>query len=664
MRIPRMQIAGSLVVVAVGVAGAASPAGASAAVSFGPAAVYPSDGFDIWTMNVDDMDGDGRPDVIVPGHNSRTLEPPSVRVLTSRPDGRLRPALSTAGAQAAGDSTTGDFNGDGIPDLIVTTMLGDAFLSFGTPAGSFGPPAVVAGLGGQAVKAADVNGDGHLDLVGSSPSVLGVQVLLGNGDGTFTPGPNTPVVNDGINPTAIAVADFDGDGGVDLAVGDGIENRIYMLRGAGDGSFARIGTSNFTWGSYNMMPQALQAADLDGDGRDDVVAINRFSGRLLRFVQNDSGTFTSVSGTISTIGQPYSLSVADVDGDGRPDATMIHYISGRFSFYRGLGNGTYAAPVTGDAGDAPHALHVTDMNGDGKPDLVIGDDAGEVRILLNTSMPTASTSVTELAFGAQPQTTISRPRTVELRNTGAAPLHVGAVRLAGDHADDFLVGANDCTAPVPPDGSCRISVRFVPSADGSRSASLAVSSDGGAPLSVALTGTGEALPVGPEGPVGPAGPTGPAGPDGPIGPQGPAGPTGPFGPAGPTGALGPVGEAGPVGPAGADGQHGAIGPQGPVGPVGATGRAKLSVVLGDRRLRGAAKRRVRVSFGTTLPGRVVVTTKRGKRTVATTRATTGTSGVRSVTLPPLARGNYSVQLTFTAGDGQRATASARLQVGR
>ncbi len=656
LRIRRICLSVPLVAAALGAVGLVGATGASAAVTFGPMAAYPSDGTEIWTMNVDDMDGDGRPDVIVPGlHASGFPAAPTIRVLTARPNGTLRPAVSTPGAQAGGDSVTGDFNGDGIPDLVITTFFGDAVISLGNDAGSFGVPTVIPGMAGQGVKAADFNGDGRLDLVASDPDLLGVQVLLGNGDGTFTSGPNTPVVAitvdepQGIEPTSIAVADFDGDGGVDLVVGDGYAGRIYMLRGAGDGTFTRIGSTNFSFGSYNTVPQAVQAADLNGDGKDDVVAINRFQGRLIRIVQNSSGGFASVSGNINTTSQPYSLSVADVDGDGRPDATMVHYIDGTYSFYRGLGNGTYAAPVTGDAGESPHALQVTDMNGDAKPDMVIGDQDGSVRVVLNTSTPTVAASVTEVAFGDQPRSTISLSRTVEILNTGSAPLLVGAVRVLGTDADDFLVGANGCAAPVPAEGSCRITVRFVPSTEAEHTASLSVTSNGGAPLSIALSGTGTALPAGPQGP------DGPAGPEGPIGPAGPEGPTGPTGDAGANGL---------VGPAGADGQNGAAGPQGPVGPAGAASRATLGVVLGDKRLRGSAKRRVRVSFGATLPGRVVVTTKRGQKTVATTRTTATKAGSRSVTLPRLARGRYSVQVTVTASDGQKASATARLQVER
>ncbi len=157
-----------------------------------------------------------------------------------------------------------------------------------------------------------------------------------------------------------------------------------------------------------------------------------------------------------------------------------------------------------------------------------------------------------LDFGEQPRTTLGPAQTVTV-SAGSKPLHVRRLQTTGAHAGDFLVTADGCTGEtLPVGGECTASVRFAPTGEGARTATLAVRSDAAGELAVALTGSGVAPAAGPQGPDGPEGPQGPGGQPGAPGSDGPQGPAGETGTPGAPGAAGERGPAGPQGRAGRD----------------------------------------------------------------------------------------------------------------
>src|SRR5277367_1527995 len=136
---------------------------------------------------------------------------------------------------------TADFNGDGIPDFAVisespTALTWSVSILLGKPDGGVGPiadyPLSGAEVGG--IIAADLNGDGKIDLAVTMPANAELSVLLGKGDGTFKSPVNSPLNED---PRGLAAGDFNGDGKVDLAVADYTDQVVSVVLGNGDGTF-------------------------------------------------------------------------------------------------------------------------------------------------------------------------------------------------------------------------------------------------------------------------------------------------------------------------------------------------------------------------------------------------------------------------------------------
>jgi len=377
---------------------------------FAKAVTYSSGGYEPDSVAIGDLNGDGVPDLAVVnrcgGDPHCTLG--SVSVLLGNGDGTFRAAVTyNSGGYYADSVAIADVNGDGKPDLVVANLCpnkgcgqgstGLVSVLLGNGDGTFQPP-VGYSSGGQyasAVAVGDLNGDGTPDIAVANfdqcngCSTGGVSVLLGNGDGTF----QAPVSysSGGYDGVSVAIGDVNGDGHPDLVVGNDITSSVGVLLGNGDGTFQAAVTYSL---GGNYVPNSIAVGDLRGDGILDLVTTNNVAPGISVLLGNGDGTFQAPVSYNPGVYRPSSVAITDVNGDGHPDLVVAGGADA--SVLLGNGDGTFQThQIYRSGGSAADSVAVGDLNGDGRPDLVVANlGTNSVGVLLNLTQLPSTTQVT------------------------------------------------------------------------------------------------------------------------------------------------------------------------------------------------------------------------------------------------------------------------------
>jgi hypothetical protein len=419
------------------------PAATAKATTFARPVNYGSGGYFASSVAIADLNGDGKADLAVANSCQAGSSGDSdcsaggvVSVLLGNGDGTFQPAVSySSGGTATLSVAIADLNGDGRPDLVVANQCmtttncanGGVGVLLGNGDGTFQSAVVyAAGYGANAVAVGDLNGDAHPDLVVASVCVSsntcgsssygGVSVLLANGDGTFRTA--TTYNSGGGNAMSVAIKDVNGDGLRDVIVANQCLTRfncnsggVSVLLGSANGTLKAA--SNYSSGGYSAMSVAV--ADVDGDGDPDVIvsslcsdSINCVDGVVAVLINQGGGTFKSAVTYTSNGYGASSVAVGDVNGDGVADLVVDNICKtssscgkGGVGVLIGNGDGTFQAPLLYSSnGNDATSVAIADLNADDKPDLVTADDcttrsncSGTVAVLLNSTLIKTTTAV-------------------------------------------------------------------------------------------------------------------------------------------------------------------------------------------------------------------------------------------------------------------------------
>jgi len=378
-------------------------------------------------------------------------------------------------------------SGEGVLDLVVTNdlsnqvqvLLGNGDGTFGALA-SYPTPDLPA-----AVAVGDFNGDHKPDLVTVDESGYChchcISVFLGNGDGTFQQPPiNTLPLTP---PVAIGIGDFNHDGKLDLvSVGQfGSPGQADILLGNGDGTFTP--GDSYALGSD---PQSVAVADFNGDHILDLAIADPESGNIDILLGNGDGTFRQ-GPVISGLAFPGGIQKGDFNGDGKVDLAFLTGVhSTVLNVLLGNGDGSFTPAMTFQLPGESAAIASADFNGDHRNDIVVADYLGNAVItLLNTGVVTFSPT-TPLNFKKQAAGTTSAPQTVTLTNTGKTALQISSMKASGQ-----FEMTSTCGKSVTAGANCTISVTFSPKTQGPKSGTISIiDSASSKPQVIELSGIG------------------------------------------------------------------------------------------------------------------------------------------------------------------------------
>jgi Bacterial Ig-like domain (group 3)/FG-GAP-like repeat/FG-GAP repeat len=347
-------------------------------------------------VTIADVNGDGKNDVV-----TVTTQPGNVRVLLGNGDGTLQAASVgyATGGNVGTQAVVDDFNNDGKADVIVsdrefsfTYLQGYGDGSFRSALNYYSP---TAGNGfhpnGVGIASGDFNGDGIPDFViGNFNESLatGITVFLSNPDGSMQPG----VIYNPIGSTElqyVAVADFNGDGKLDIAAANSVNGTVVIFYGNGNGTFAQ-GPTFATDTQTGASALGLVVGDFNGDGKPDLAVVNNYNtganadvGILI-----NNGVWSKGSGFNPVVNYALSavateITAADLNGDKKLDLVVPLYGTNTapgsaVAVFLGNGDGTFATsplitPLVNGSNTYfnPYYAAVGDLNGDGIPDLAV-----------------------------------------------------------------------------------------------------------------------------------------------------------------------------------------------------------------------------------------------------------------------------------------------------
>jgi hypothetical protein len=329
---------------------------------------------------VADLNCDGKLDLAVSSQSE-----PLVGVLLGKGDGTLDRTLTISGGHSSNFILAADLDGDGYVDLATSNQDGSATVFWGQGDGTFSKTVNYKVKGALTtadafwITAADLNGDGALDLVvsvfgasGPDPSAPGqVVVLLNRGGRSFA----NPVFYADRAAVAVVADDFDGDGKPDIATAN-FDSSVSVFRGDGTGRLRA--REVYSSGGQGV---AIAAGDFNGDGVLDLATGNDASGSVSVLQGLGHGSFGNP--VSFQAGNTHSIAVVDLNRDGHLDLISGGYDEGLVRFWPGKGDGKFGEEIKiPTSQEGSRGVVAVDFNGDGKLDLAVTDARTRIHIFI------------------------------------------------------------------------------------------------------------------------------------------------------------------------------------------------------------------------------------------------------------------------------------------
>ncbi len=275
--------------------------------------------------------------------------------------------------QGESDVEIADFNGDTYLDIASAAVEGRVDILLGVGDGTFTPGVAFAAARAHFLESGDFNNDGKIDLLLGNYISGSLHTYLGNGDGTFT---TSSVVDAPGQTQGVEVADLNADGTLDAACVSSSTSELTIFFGNGDGSFTE--SQNLSTGDT---PYSLKIADFDGNASLDIAVADTDANTLSIYLNTGNGTF----GARSVIGAgvtPHIQDIGDLNGDSHNDIVVTELNAARFGLFLGNGDGTFNAPLYFSSSPAPFGAVVTDINRDGRLDVAVSALSDKINVFL------------------------------------------------------------------------------------------------------------------------------------------------------------------------------------------------------------------------------------------------------------------------------------------
>jgi len=382
----------------------------------------PSQRTRVYGAQATDLDDDGWIDLAVVNQDTS-----DVRVLMNRANGSgnvtsiLTPVNPTGSTPSPNEAA--DMNGDGIVDIVTANKIGDSIsVLIGNGDGTFQPRVTYpAGDLPRGMAVLDMDGDGDTDVVTANANSSDLSLFFNNGAGVLSP--QVRIQGGGAAEWGLAAGDMDEDGILDLVVGAQFSQRVIIMRGNGDGTFTQAGVTNNVGGGVWM----IVLGDVNGDGHLDAALANGTSDSAAILLGDGQGNL-AVHQTTSIADWVVATDLGDLDGDGDLDWMLSSFTGGGFTLFLNDGAGNFAFhrffPATANAA----CSLMVDLDNDLDLDLVLLDEiADEVVILENTALGAEFCSSEPNSTGSAARATATGSATVAANDLSlrAGPLPDG-----------------------------------------------------------------------------------------------------------------------------------------------------------------------------------------------------------------------------------------------